>query len=115
MSETKSFLEENIRQLLQAGFTANDRPSHRSGERAYQQLQKQLRSQVSAGKFSHSALGFLCGLLFLVVAWIALKVSSGLVQTLNNAPLVIMGVMLLLNMISIPIAGYIIVKRRRHV
>jgi hypothetical protein len=114
MSKKTSILEENIQQLLQTGFTSGNKPDPRLKKKTYRRLQKQLKRQTSIYEFSNTLLGLLGCLLLILVTWFALNISNYFFKTLNNTPLLIMGGIFLLNLVSIPITGYIIVKRRHH-
>jgi len=114
MTEKKTYLESNIQQLLQAAITIANKPDAQLKERTYGLLQKELGKQISTRTFSRTILVFLCALLVLMSLWLFLKISNDLVQALNDISLIIMGGILLLNLAAIPIAGFILVKRRRH-
>ncbi len=114
MAEKKTYLESNIQQLLQAAITLNNKPDAQLKERTYGLIQKELGKQVSTRAFSRTVLVFLCALFILMSLWLFLKISNDLVQALNDISLIIMGGILLLNLAAVPIAGYILFKRRRH-
>lgn len=114
MNNKDSILEKNIQQLLQAGFPDSHKPDPGLRTGTYRRLQKQMKKQIPSHEFSNIVLGLLCGLFLLLMTWTGLVVSSDSAKTINNFPIFIMGGILLLNLVSIPISGYIIVKRSRH-
>lgn len=114
MSKKTSILEENIKQLLQHGFISANKPDPRLKKKTYKRLKKQLKRQTPFLEFSNTLLCLLGCLLLILVTWFALNVSNYFFNILNNTPLLIMGGIFLLNLVAIPITGYIIMKRRHH-
>lgn len=114
MNKKESILEKNIQQLLQAGFPDSHKPDPGLRMGTYRRLKRQIKRHIPSCEFSNIVLGLLCGLLLLLMTGTGLIVSSDLAKTLNNFPILVMGGILLLNLVSIPISGYLIVKRSRH-
>lgn len=114
MNKKDSILENNVQKLLQAGFPDSHKPDPGLRMETYRQLQKQIKRHIPSYEFSNIVLGLLCGLLLLLMTWTGLIVSGDLAKTLNNFPILVMEGILLLNLVSIPISGYLIVKRSRH-
>lgn len=114
MKDQKTFLEQNIQLLLRAGIPEDVVPDSRLHRRTFRQLKKQIRKQNINSEFSYSALGLLCGQLFLFLFWIVLSFHLDRMNILKSIPLLIMGGILLLNLVSLPITSLIIVKRRQH-
>ena len=114
MTEKKTYLESNIQQLLQTAISIANKPDAQLKERTYGLLQKELGKPISTRAFSRTILVSLCALFVLMSLWLFLKISNDLVLALSDISLIIMGGILLLNLAAIPIAGFILVKRRRH-
>ena len=114
MNEKRSIIEENIQHLIQSAFDIGKRPNFHLKKRTFYKLQKQLKKKTLSSDFSSAGLGVLCCLILFQMILFALSSLSGTVESTNDIPLLVMGGMTILNLASIPIAAYVIIKRRRY-
>ena len=103
--------EENAARLIGAALGPDARPSPATRSRAFAQLLAESR-RLHPATFPDRALALLIGALALMAAWVAVQ---GAGDSEPGAMLVVVAVVLAVNLVMVPVAGAVIILRRRHV
>lgn len=103
--------EENTARLIGAALGPDARPSPAARTRALAQLLSESR-RLHAATFPDRALALLIGALALMAAWVGGQGAGGGEQ---GAMLVVAAAVLAVNLVMVPVAGAVIILRRRHV
>ena len=114
MSKNNSFLEENIKQLLKKGLAIKNKPDFLFRKKTFQKLRNQSKRRGTAQEFPNTVVGLLSSILFLLLIWLVVNILRNVVQTMSTTPIIIITGIIFLNLVSIPIACFIIVKRRSY-
>ena len=111
--------EENAARLIGAALGPDARPSPATRSRAFAQLLAESR-RLHPATFPDRALALLIGALALMAAWIVVQ-GAGLAPSGANgggeqgAMFVVVAAVLAVNLVMVPVAGAVIILRRRHV
>ncbi len=114
MSDRETNVERNLRRLLQTSFGPEVRTNPAMREQLRQTLLAELRPWFRSVEFPKGVLGALSGALLLpVAAWAASGLSHGLSLAAHRAwePF---AALVLLNLVSLPIASLVIILRRKY-
>jgi hypothetical protein len=106
------YLEENIQHLLRAGL--GERPDTGLKSKTYQLLQEGLLASRSSAEFPYNLLLLFSALLLSVAIWVVSRAFGLLPATSLQPALVLAGLMAALNIVALPLACIVIVKRRRY-
>lgn len=111
--------EENTARLIGAALGPDARPSPAARTRALAQLLSESR-RLHAATFPDRALALLIGALALMTAWIVVQGTGPALSVANGngeqgAMLVVVAAVLAVNLVMVPVAGAVIILRRRHV
>lgn len=113
MSKENEFLEENTARLIRSALGADARPPFVAKERVLRRLLAEQRARLERAEFPDSVLAALVGLLAVVGVWLtAQRLGPGL-PAASSLPLTIAMWLVCVNLSAIPVAGIIIVIRRR--
>ncbi len=113
MNDKDHYLEENISQLIRVGFGAEVRPSPHRKESAYRLLATQHRAAPVPAAFPESVLVLLTGILAIIALCLATQIVGTGIPGTTDFMFVATALPLALNLICVPIAGIVIVTRRR--
>jgi hypothetical protein len=114
MDNEDRLLEDNIARLIRAGYGPEVRPNARVRERVFARLASQVRSGSAAAEFPASIIGLLFGALGLMAIWLAAPMIGVAARVTSVPSIAIVSAVLLVNLVSVPVAAIIIVIRRRY-
>ena len=114
MDERERYLEDNTARLIRAGFSAEARPDTLTAEETWRCLTAQLHAKHTAVAFPDWTLIILAGILALMAAWLASQTFVGGVSIAMSPSLIVIALVLTLNLVSVPIAGIVILIRTRY-
>ena len=113
MNDEHRPLEENTARLIGAGFGPEARPGRRARRRTFRLLAAQHRLSHAPVTFPESVLVLLTGVLALMGVSLATQIGAQGVPRATDPTFVATALPLALNLICAPIAGIVIVIRRR--
>lgn len=113
MSNDREFLEENAGRLIQSAFGPEARPRPVVRQRMLQRLLAEQRAQSERADLPDGILAALVGLLVLIGVWLSTQSPGFGFPIACSLPLTIAAWLLYLNLGALPLAGIIIVIRRR--
>lgn len=100
--------EENFARLLQNAYGAEARPSTHIYQQTYQRLLAEMRAGTEPASFPDTVVVCIGGLLFLSVIWLLIQSES----LAANPAAVLLLAGALANLVLVPVASIIIVKKR---
>ncbi len=114
--EREDFLEENVAALMRAGYA---QPDPETSERVLAMLAADLRARTrrstSLSEFPDWALVGLAVSFALMAGWFGEQMVAAGASPLSRLPVLAVATLLAVNLILAPVAGAIIVLRRRYV
>lgn len=113
MDQEERHLEENVERLIRAGYSPAARPRVELRQKTHARLVGELRARAAELEFPLPVLGGLVGALLLMAGWFAVQLANEFIGT-NRTALVVVELLLGANLLSIPIASFMIVRRRRY-
>ncbi len=113
MKDEDRYLEENTSRLIRAGFAREVRPGQHASERAFRLLEAQHRRSHAPVAFPVGVLAVLTSVLALVAVLLATHIIGQGVPRATDPTFVVAAVPLALNLICVPLAGIVILRRRR--
>ncbi|MBN2007044.1 MAG: hypothetical protein JXA21_27080 [Anaerolineae bacterium] len=102
--------EENLSQLLKSIYDAGSRPPANTTRQTYQRLLAEMRAKIEPASFPDVAVATIGGLIFLSAIW--MLIQSGSLLTNPAAVLLLAGT--LINLIVVPVASVVIIRKRSH-
>ncbi len=109
MEKRVDFAEENIHRLVQAGMGEQAQPDRVLRHKMFLLLKDEISSKTTS-EFPAVALGLITALLIIISLW--------WVSQFGNTPSLktyVIGILIGVNLLSIPFGSFVIVNRRRHV
>ena len=113
MNDEEHYFEENIARLIRTGFGEAARPNQTMRTQLLQQLIKQLHEGSAGMDFPDPVLALLGGLLIFVAVWLLTQTLHESESAIVSVSFTIGIVWLGLNLALMPIAGFVILYRRR--
>ena len=113
MNDKDRYLEENISELIRAGFGTEVRLGRPASERMFRLLAAQHRRSHVPVAFPEGVVALLTGALALMAVLLATQIVGQGVPRALDLSFAATALPLALNLICVPIAGIIIVTRRR--
>jgi hypothetical protein len=113
MESENHHLEENTARLIRESYSSRVRLDPQLHGDMLRRLRAVSGTHRKKVEFPDGALLGLTGVLALMVVWLMVQVLSGQL-ILTSAPLTILAVIVVLNLILVPVASMVIVIRRRH-
>ena len=114
MNDEEQCFEEKIARLIRTGFGEDARPSQTMRTQLLQRLIKQLHEGSAGMDFPDPVLALLGGLLMFVAVWLLTQTLYEDESTIASVSFTIGIVWLGLNLALMPIAGFVILYRRRN-
>jgi len=105
--------EENLERLLHAAYSSQVRPDPLKRAANLRRLAEAIRPQNAPSEFPEKALALLTLLLVGVGFWVLFQVASGSFMANQDEALEVMALFVLANLLLTPVAGFLIVARRR--
>jgi hypothetical protein len=115
MNDENGPSEEDLARLIAAGFGPEARPGERARAATLRNLRARLRPRRVATAFPEHVLCLLLGALMLLGASLAAEMIEADFFCGSPTPNLVFAAVLLLNVAFVPIAGVVIVIRRRNV
>lgn len=115
MDNNECHLEDNIARLIHAGLSPRARPDSIMKEHTWRQLVANLHTESTAITFPDWILVVLAGILVFMGGWFASQTLGVDVPAVTNKSLPIVALILAVNIVWVPTAGIIIVRRIRYV
>jgi hypothetical protein len=112
MAEANRHLEENTAQLIRAAFGPEVRPDRAAMERTAKLIRSRARQAESV--FWDGAAVVLAGILMVLAVWLVAVTFETGGPLPDSLPVVCVAFVLIANLVWVPIAGILIVMRRRH-
>jgi hypothetical protein len=109
MDDQKDTLEANIERLVQAGMGESAQLDSAMRTEMLTRLKSELHSKPALD-FPSTALGLIAAVLAVIVYWWTVQMGS--TPTWETS---VIGILIGVNLLSIPIGSIVIVNRRRHV
>jgi hypothetical protein len=106
--------EENTARLIRAAYDPSARPTVEASEGTFHLLLEHVRAPVAVEDFPDLVVGFLGGMLAIAVAWLIVRVAWGGASFSADLALFTVGVWAIVNLSVVPVAGIVILKRRKH-
>lgn len=113
MNDKDRYLEENTSQLIRAGFGAEVRPGPLASQRTFRLLAAQHRASHAPVAFPEGVLALLTGVLALMAVLLVAQIVRQGVPGATDPTFAVTALPLALNLICVPVAGIVIVARRR--
>ena len=113
MNDKNRHLEENTSQLIRAGFGTEVRPGPLASERTFRLLAAQHRRSHAPVAFPEGVLAVLTGVLALMAVLLGTQIVAQGMPRATDPTFAVTALPLALNLICVPIAGIVIVTRRR--
>jgi hypothetical protein len=114
VNERKDHLEGNVARLVQAGFGEGAQLDPLAKEQTWQQLATALRVRRRAAEFPDRAVALLGIMLLGAAVWLAIRVTGAGTEVSTTVPDIVIALPLALNLIFVPVAGLVILRRRRR-
>ena len=105
--------EENLEKLLQSAYGLQARPDPLKKAATLRTLAEAAKPQITPSEFPEKALALLTLLLVGVGFWVLFQVASGSFMANQDEALEVMALFVLANLLLTPVAGFLIVARRR--
>lgn len=115
MSDDNHSEEENTARLIAAGFGPEARPGLRIRAATLQRLRSRLGPRRAATAFPEHILCLLLGMLVLMAAWSGTDLMKANSSFGDGVTSLVCLAAALLNLAFVPVAGFVIVIRRRNV
>ncbi len=116
MNDENAYLEDNIGRMIGAAFAAEVRPRRNASKQVLRRLVSELQTERPPPAFPNPTLALLVGILALMATVLATHAPGVTGAVGMNSPMTMVAVALALNLVWVPIAGTVIViRRRRHV
>jgi hypothetical protein len=115
MNDENRLMEENTARLIVAGLGPETRPGQRVRAATLRNLRARLRPRRAATAFPEHVLCLLLGTLMLMATSLAAEMIEADFSAGSAMPNLVFATVLLLNLAFVPIAGVVIVIRRRNV
>lgn len=114
MDDEKQGFEENLARLMRAGLPPDARPAAGKRAETFQRLVEISRAHADSRTFPDHLVVAIAAAVVLIAAWLAGRTAG---QGLPPAGPAVTAFILvvILNLAMVPIAGFVIVLRRRHV
>ena len=114
MENDEQYLEDNIKRLIQVGFSLPPKPNPQMKELTWQRLVSQLGTKQKCMGFPDGTLVILACTRVWMAIWVVKRILSvGLAATLIPS-LELIHVVLALNLLCVPVAGIVVVVARRR-
>jgi len=114
MNEEGNCVEENTARLVRAAYGPSARPSPQASERVFRLLLGHVKERPATPSFPDAALVALGALVAAVAVCVAAQVVLPRASLGASPSLLAAAMMLVLNLAWVPVAGIVIVMRRRH-
>ena len=107
-------VKENTARLVSAAYDPSARPTAEVGERVRRLLFEHARAQAAMDDFPEVVVGFLGAMLAVAVVWLIARLAWGEASLYADPALLTIGVWAVANMFVVPVAGIVILKRRKY-
>lgn len=114
MSHENPHVEENIARLIEVGLGPQARPEPTIRGQTWRLLKAQLYERRDVPAFSNTALAVLTGILTVLAVWLIGQVQAASGPVHLSLSLILVALLVTANLLWVPIAGILIVIRRRH-
>jgi hypothetical protein len=106
--------EGNTARLIRAAYDSSAHPAVEAKERTFQLLLDQMRASPAADDFPELVVGLLGGMLAIAVAWLIARAAWGGAALSVDPALCTVGIWAIANLSGVPVAGIVILNRRKH-
>ena len=112
--DRENLKDENTARLIRAAYDPSARPTPEARQRTLHLLRVHVRAQVPIDDFPDLVVGFLGGMLAVAVLWLIVRVAWGGASFYAKPALLTVGVWAIANLFVVPVAGIVILKRRKY-
>ena len=115
MDDEKPGVEENLSRLLRAGLPPDARPGAETRAEVFRRLVEMTRARADSRSFPDHLIAVIAAAIVLVTAWLVGRMAGGQGLPAAGPAATAFVLVVILNLAMVPIAGFVIVLRRRYV
>jgi hypothetical protein len=111
---TQETSEKNTARLIHAAYDSSARPTTEAKEQVFRLLLNHMRAPAAVEDFPTLVVGLLGGMLAIAIAWLVARVAWIGPSLYIDPTLLAVGVWAFVNLSAVPVAGIVILKRRKN-